>query len=386
MLGRDDQQWDRGDPLTELRTAREARGWSQPRLLHELKTQLSRWENGHRVPDQAYRRLFREIYAMSDEQLGFVIATSALASTFPAGDVPPALLTHFAAMLDQYAATDHLVGHGPLLIAAQEQAAYLDKLARTAAGPSRPELLTLSGRFAEFTGWLHQDAGDFKAAMFWTDRAMDCAHELGDPRGISYVLHRKSNIATDAGHPGPGLGLADAALRNGDQLTPRLRAVALRQRANAHAITGDREACLRALAAAFTEVTESAAPETGEDVASYCTPSYVDMETGSCWLQLREPERAIPILERGLAAWPEGQERDRGLCLSRLATAHAQARDLEAAATVGLDALVVVQSASSARSLDELRRVRVLLAGSRTVEAANEFDATYAALTGQSVA
>ena len=53
---------------------------------------------------------------------------------------------------------------------------------------------------------------------------------------VSYVLMRKSNIATDAGQPGHGLGLANAALKQHQQLTPRLRAVALRQRANAYAM------------------------------------------------------------------------------------------------------------------------------------------------------
>ena len=62
-----------------LRAAREARGWSQndaARALAELartrgvrvavtaslKTQLSRWENGHATPEQPYRMLLAELY------------------------------------------------------------------------------------------------------------------------------------------------------------------------------------------------------------------------------------------------------------------------------------------------------------------------------------
>ncbi|HSU09017.1 MAG TPA: helix-turn-helix transcriptional regulator, partial [Pseudonocardia sp.] len=65
---------------TSLRAARAARGWSQSeaaRALAELastrgvavasaaslKTQLSRWENGHATPETPYRNLLGELYA-----------------------------------------------------------------------------------------------------------------------------------------------------------------------------------------------------------------------------------------------------------------------------------------------------------------------------------
>jgi transcriptional regulator with XRE-family HTH domain len=68
--------------------ARENRGWSQARLVSELerrgraagipimsrtslKTALSRWENGHFLPDRHHRRLLREIFGLTDAELGF---------------------------------------------------------------------------------------------------------------------------------------------------------------------------------------------------------------------------------------------------------------------------------------------------------------------------
>src|SRR5215207_3626073 len=73
---------------TKLAAARENLGWSQARLMSELerrgrlaglavmsnsslKTALSRWENGHYTPDRQYRQLFRDIYGLSDAELGF---------------------------------------------------------------------------------------------------------------------------------------------------------------------------------------------------------------------------------------------------------------------------------------------------------------------------
>jgi len=118
---------------------------------------------------------------------------------------------------------------------------------------------------------------------------------------------------------------------------------------------GGLRGCMRALTEAADQV---AAAGTETDLAPYCTPAYIEMEAANCWLQLQEPAKAVPILEQGLASWPTGQERDRGLCLSRLATAHALAGDLEAACCVGQAALTVLRKAHSARILDQLPRLR----------------------------
>jgi transcriptional regulator with XRE-family HTH domain len=74
---------------TPLQAARRARGWSQARAVSELvrlakwkeihvasaaslKTQLSRWENGHVAPDY-YQGLLCEIYKSTPGELGFGI-------------------------------------------------------------------------------------------------------------------------------------------------------------------------------------------------------------------------------------------------------------------------------------------------------------------------
>src|SRR6476659_2918325 len=73
---------------SRIRTARRDRDWSQTRLIAELqrvalrrgialpsletlKSRVSRWENGHSVPDEFYRQLLREAFGMDDHELGF---------------------------------------------------------------------------------------------------------------------------------------------------------------------------------------------------------------------------------------------------------------------------------------------------------------------------
>src|SRR5215212_4536579 len=89
-----------GGARTRLQAARGAEGWSQAYLTRimkalapradirlpsddSLKTELSRWENGHKLPDPCYRKLFRMIYGLTDEELGFPAGGDAVMPCLP---------------------------------------------------------------------------------------------------------------------------------------------------------------------------------------------------------------------------------------------------------------------------------------------------------------
>jgi hypothetical protein len=75
-----------------------------------------------------------------------------------------------------------------------------------------------------------------------------------------------------------------------------------------------------------------------------------------------------------------GQQRDRGLCLSRLAAAQALAGHVDQAAAVGVEAARVVQVAPSARALAELRLLRVGLAPHRSLGVVSDLNEALAGL------
>jgi hypothetical protein len=81
------------------------------------------------------------------------------------------------------------------------------------------------------------------------------------------------------------------------------------------------------------------------------------MEAANCAVQLRRPEDAVPTFRASLEHWPAVQERDRGLCLARLATAHALEEDVESAYECAQEAVNVVLTTGSARVLAELLRL-----------------------------
>jgi hypothetical protein len=111
-----------------------------------------------------------------------------------------------------YVEADRLMGSlcvaGPI----QLQIPVIERACEVSRGADRIEMLRFACQFAEFGGWIFQDAGDLTCAMQWTNRALDYALELGDERVIAYTLMRKAMIATEGGTPAQGLGIADAAL------------------------------------------------------------------------------------------------------------------------------------------------------------------------------
>ena len=138
-----------------------------------------------------------------------------------------------------YLEADQLMGSMCLTGPVQLQMPVVERACEVTRGADRAEMLGFACQFMEFGGWLFQDAGDLTCAMHWTDRALDYALELGDQRITAYTLMRKAMIATESGNPAQGLGIANSALAYKDALTPRLRAVILRQRSYSHAVLGE---------------------------------------------------------------------------------------------------------------------------------------------------
>ena len=282
---------------------------------------VGKWERGEKRPSRFYQRLFVLLYGVPAEQLGFRSAQptdqaaedllvelgagegvsrpsrpyAAARSRAGAVSVPrrvdPEAVGRLGTILTEYAKIDNLLGPAHLLDLTSLHLDFISELLTVASGEGRTELLTVGARYAEFTGWLHQDAGDPQAAAYWSDRAMGWAQAADNDLMVSYVLMRKSNQASSLGDAPRTLGLARAALRGQDRLSPRARALALRQEARGHALSGDPTGCARALDAARDQ---AAAPDDqGEEdriLTGYCTSAFVEMEAADCAMLLGQPD------------------------------------------------------------------------------------------------
>jgi hypothetical protein len=297
-----------------------------------------------------------------------------------AGVVP--VISALSEVLLGYVRADRLIGSVTLAGPVRSHLPVIERACEAARGADRIAALTFACRFMEFSGWVHQDAGDLACAMHWTDRSLDYALELGDQRIVAYTLMRKAAIATEAGLPRHGLGMTNAALSSPDALTPRLRAVILRQRAFAHATLDERAA---AASDADTAIAEAIAgvSQGEEDRAPYCSPMYTAMEAGAVQVRLGNAAAALPILEKSRSAWSDpGQARDYALCLSRLATAYAAAGEREQANGAADDAMIAAQGVMSRRVTSQLIRLRHILSGWGTDPGSPETLRKLTALTG----
>lgn len=391
---------------TKLQAARTARGWSQAELMEamveaaqrlgtelpamsSLKTQVSMFENGRRDPGPDYQSIFCEVYEATRVDLGFALETAPsqfdTLPTLPTPRVPtptanPEIIGYLQSVFVQHAQAEPLVGPRFLVPAVQSQIPLIEELCKEASGPLRNDVVRVGARYSEFLGWLHQDTGDSKAAMLWTNRALEYASELDDPVLSSYVFQRRSNIAAEAGQAGYAMGLANAALRHARKLPGQVQAVALRARANSQALLGQADDCERSLDGARAL---AASHGEGDGLALYCSVSYIDMEAASCALHLQRPEAAMQTLRASLTHWPAEQQRDRGLCLARLATAYAQLEDVEGAYNTALQAVAIAQTTGSARILAELGRLQTHLARWQKLVEIAELNRLLSSMRGQ---
>ncbi|WP_329364563.1 hypothetical protein OG896_11050 [Streptomyces sp. NBC_00669] len=142
-----------------LKAARQQRGWSQPRLVSELrrraqssgqalpadasvKRRLASWENGHSVPDEFYGLLLAGALDLGAAELGLspsgVRDGSLLETRYPPS--PEAAIS----TVDQLWRAD-LHGYEPLLNAAPSEPAWSDASLRWLVAPE-PAPLTAEGR------------------------------------------------------------------------------------------------------------------------------------------------------------------------------------------------------------------------------------------------
>lgn len=375
---------------TRLKAARQSRGWSQMRLIAELervsvargvspptraslKTQVSRWENGHVEPDEVYSSLLAEVYSTTAADLGLQ-SEPALWLPRPMVDGQPSsdLVESLSGVLEEYARADNAVGPGYLIGLTVQHVTELERVAVEARGSLRVQILALCSRFAEFAGWLCQDAGDVLEAERLTDRALDFVEGSDDATARAYLLMRKSAIASERRDSVRALNLAEAASGSDpSRFPPQLRALLARQVAIAHAtvrnqLESDRAAdeALEALAVGGSDAPTHFA---------YCTPAYVLMETGSAAARMRMYEVATDRLSEAVATWPDGFRRDHALAHARLALVEAARGNIAAACASGKDALDLATVAPSARTRAVLKALDKRLAPHERSTVVSEF-------------
>jgi hypothetical protein len=105
----------------------------------------------------------------------------------------------------------------------------------------------------------------------------------------------------------------------------------------------------------------------------WLTEDEITIMAGRCYVELDQPDRAIPLLTGVLARYDERQTRESALYTSWLAEAHIQAGDVEHATALAQHTLELSSSTSSARGDDRVTLLAQRLGPHRAVGAVREF-------------
>lgn len=292
-----------------------------------------------------------------------VLAIGAVGPTdpVPRGAAGDTLLQASLGLLDQYRRIGQVTPPDVLVPALAEQVRSLRSLAVRTGSRSGLHLLALSSRFAEYTGWLAQEAGDDDAALRWTAHAVDLADGAGDHDLASYAFVRRALLTYYRGDAADTIALAEAA--HSDRLPPRIRGLAAQRKAQGHALAGEYDSCLRSLDHARALLAEESGATAGSPVLG--TTHLIDpvsMITGWCLLDLGRPRAAADALDRECARLPEHAWRTQARYGVRRALAHAVAGEIDQACVITGDVLHLATSVGSATIATDLRRLARTLA------------------------
>ncbi|MBB5156423.1 helix-turn-helix domain-containing protein [Saccharopolyspora phatthalungensis] len=262
------------------------------------------------------------------------------------------------AMFDQFRQLGQTASPSVVLPALIAQTHTLRELAARSRPRLRAEILALNSRYAEFAGWMAQESGNDRAALWWTDRAVELA-EAGEDRTLAaYSLVRRALVTLYREDARETIDLAHQAQRTG--ASTRIRGLAAQREAQGHALAGDYNACMRSLERA-RDLLGAAQPEAGPVLGTANLPDPVAMVAGWCLHDLGRARDATAILDREIQRVPPHALRSQARYGVRRALAHAAAGEIDHACTLLGQVLGVVDTVSSATIATDLRRLARVL-------------------------
>jgi hypothetical protein len=259
---------------------------------------------------------------------------------------------------NQYTA-DNLLGPRALMPLMQSYVSTIEEMQQKARGTVLDRLLRVGAGYAEFTGWLHQDAGDLRGATTWATRALEWAHGGADDRMASFVMMRRAAAALTARHGDYAVRFAQAAQRYDSEETGRIRVIAAVTEAHGHAIAGDGGEADRALdnAARLLELYNDEILDGDPTADRYCELGlYTKIARAKCSLELGRAGEAVDAFSVVINSLSPEYHRDRGQYLGSLARAHILAEQPESATAAAEEAYTIAVQTGSTRTLDDLRR------------------------------
>ncbi|MCE7003466.1 helix-turn-helix domain-containing protein [Kibdelosporangium philippinense] len=246
----------------------------------------------------------------------------------------------------------------PALIA---QTHTLRGLAKATRSPMRVQFLQLASRYAEYVGWMTQEAGNDRATLWWTQSAVEMANAAGDLDLAAHSLVRNALIALYRDDAKQTVELSRQA--QADPKTPvRIRGLAALREAQGHALAGDDRLCRNTLDRAKQLLETVVSSADGMVLGTTVVSNMAPMVTGWCMYDLGRPAEAAEILADEIARLPVSSRRAHARFGARLALSHAAAGDIDHACSLTHNVLDSAELVDSATVRFDLRRIGRTLA------------------------
>lgn len=327
-----------------------------------LKTKLSEWENGHSAVSEPYRRLFREIYGRTNEELGFpsepdTDEVSELRSRLAvARSVDAETVELFRRQLDSARGVDRKYGGITVLDQLRSGINQIEgMLAYSTIRGQRTALATVLAETSALAGWQALDRNAIRQAWDHHERAKTAALEADAPVLRAHALAQQAFILIDIDeHAAAVEQLAQARALAEDAAPLLLRSWLAAAHGEGLAANGHRDDALRAF--------DTAGDLLGGDPVDPALPfvflggAHLDRWRGNALSRIGD-HQAIEQLNDALPRLPSSFVRARTGMLVDLAVAYAAAGDREQALARSRDARRLATQIRSDRQLRRLSRI-----------------------------
>ncbi|MER8099351.1 helix-turn-helix transcriptional regulator [Kitasatospora sp. NPDC094016] len=275
------------------------------------------------------------------------------------------LVGPFRAQLDQMRQLGQATEPSALLDLLEAQTRTVAKVAASSGPRDGARLFVLAAHFADYTGWMAQEAGDNASALDWTAKAVGLAQAGGDRDLAFYALVRRALVTFYDADAEQTIALASRAQES--RLPPRIRGLAAQREAQGHALAGDELACMRSLDRARQLLdSASARAGTGPVIGTSHLVDPAAMVTGWCLFDLGRPREAAEVFDRECLRISPQALRTRARYGLRRALAHAAAGEIEHSCEIAGELLDLAVAVRSATVTADIRRLAKELARFRT--------------------
>lgn len=311
-----------------LREARQARGWSQARLIYEieryaarrglriastssLRVYVSEWENSRRSLSAEYAMILRALLGLTDAELyGEPPSASITADGYDglvaridsARSVGRTMVDALTAQTEVLRTMDRQIGAAGLVDQMQAHLGRLqDTLAFAVLPDARRPVARALAEAASMAAWQALDVGAADRAWRHYELAKSAAREADDALYLAHAMGEQAYVLADAGRSDLAVQLVQEAQRaGGSRLSPRLTAWLNATEAELYAQAGRPGDCRRALDRADGAL--PAGPARDTDLPGvFLDASHLTRWRGHS-LALLGDERAVAELYAALAA------------------------------------------------------------------------------------